>query len=58
MALDTTERETFKLLLANYKEDLVVAKQVLDTIQAVRTYIVTTVTTKNIVYIKGKTMVY
>jgi len=58
VALDTTKRETFKLLLANYKEDLVVAKQVLNTIQAIQTYIVTTVTTKNIVYIKGKTIVY
>jgi hypothetical protein len=33
--LDTAEKETFKPLLADYKEDLAVAKQVLDTIQTV-----------------------
>jgi len=58
IALDAPERETFKLLLANYKEDLAVTKQILDTIQAVRTHIVSTVGTKNIVYIKGKTTVF
>ena len=33
--LDATEKETFKLFLVDYKEDLVVAKQILDTIQTV-----------------------
>lgn len=57
-ALDAPEKETFKLLLAIYKEDLTVAKQVLDTIQTVRKHIVTTVSTKNIVYINNKNTVY
>jgi hypothetical protein len=35
LALDAAEKKTFKLLLLIYKEDLVVAKQVLDTIQTV-----------------------
>ena len=35
LALDAAEKETFKLLLLIYKEDLAVAKQVLDTIQTV-----------------------
>ena len=35
LALDAAEKETFKLLLSIYKEDLAVAKQVLDTIQTV-----------------------
>ena len=58
LALDATERETFKLLLASYKEDLAVAKQVLDTLQTVRTHIVTTVSMTNIVYINDKTTIY
>ena len=32
LALDAAKKETFKLLLLVYKEDLAVAKQVLDTI--------------------------
>src|SRR4030081_3639738 len=45
LELDLAERETFKLLLSMYKEDLAIAKQVLDTIQAVQKHIVTTVST-------------
>ena len=42
----------------DYKEDLAVAKQVLDTIQTVWNHIVTIVSTRNIVYINDKTTVY
>ena len=56
--LDGEEKETYKLLMTEYREDLAIAKQVLDTIQAVRSHIVTTVSTTNIVYIKDKTSVY
>ena len=58
LTLNVEEKETFKLLLSMYKEDLAIAKQVLDTIQIVRNHIVTTVSTTNIVYINDKTMVY
>jgi hypothetical protein len=58
LTLNTEEKETFKLLLSMYKEDLAIAKQVLDTIQTVRNHIVTTVSTTNIVYINDKTTVY
>ena len=58
LALDALEKETFKLLLSMYKEDLAIAKQVLNTIQTVRNHIVTTVSTRNIVYINDKTTVY
>jgi hypothetical protein len=58
LELDATEKETYKLFLADYKEDLAVAKQILDTIQTVRNHIVTTVSTCNIVYINDKTTVY
>lgn len=58
LELDATEKETFKLLLSDYKEDLAIAKQVLDTIQTVRKHLVTTVSMNNIVYINDKTTVY
>ena len=58
LALDAAEKETYKLLLTVYKEDLAIAKQVLDTIQAVRKHIVTTVSANNITYIDGKPTVY
>jgi hypothetical protein len=32
LALDAVEKETYKLLLTVYKEDLAIAKQVLNTI--------------------------
>jgi hypothetical protein len=58
LALDLAEKETYKLLLTVYKEDLAIAKQVLDTIQAVQKHIVTTVSASNIIYINNKTLVY
>ena len=58
LALDAAEKETYKLLLTVYKEDLAIAKQVLNTIQAVRKHIVTMVSANNITYIDGKPTVY
>ena len=58
LELDQAEKESFKILLSMYKEELAVSKQVLDIIQAVRTHIVATVSMKNITYINGKTTVY
>jgi hypothetical protein len=55
---DAAKKETYKLLLTVYKEDLAIAKQVLNTIQTVQKHIVTTVATSNITYINGKTTVY
>ena len=56
--LDLVERETYKLLLADYKEELVVVKQIHDSLQAVRTHIVTTVSATNISYIDDKPSIY
>ena len=56
--LDLDKKEIFKLLLTVYKEDLAIAKQVLNTIYVVQKHIVTTVSTCNIVYINNKTLVY
>jgi hypothetical protein len=58
LELDQTEKESYKILLSMYKEELATAKQVLDIIQAVRTHIVATVSMKNLIYINGKTTVY
>ena len=41
-----------------YKEELANTKQILDTIQTVRNYIVTTISSCNIVYINNKNIVY
>ena len=56
--LDREEKETYKLLMTEYREDLAIAKQVLDTVQVVQNHIVKTVSTSNIVYISDKTSVY
>jgi hypothetical protein len=58
LALTATKKETLKLLIAMYKEELANTKQILDMIQAVRTHIVTTVSARNIVYINNKNTVY
>jgi hypothetical protein len=58
LELDQAEKESYKILLSIYKEELAVAKQVLDIIQAVRTHIVATISMKNITYINSKTTVY
>jgi hypothetical protein len=58
LTLDLVEKETYKLLLTVYKEDLAIAKQVLNTIQAVQKHIVTIVSASNIIYINDKTLVY
>ena len=56
--LNSEEKDTYKLLMTEYREDLAIAKQILDTIQVVRNHIVKTVSTSNIVYISDKTLVY
>ena len=56
--LDPAERDIYKVLLSVYKEDLANTNKILDTIQAVRTHIVTTVSAKNITYIDDKDTVY
>ncbi len=56
--LDTTEKEMLKLSLAMYKEDLINTNKILDTIQSVCKHIITTISTRNIIYINDKTTVY
>ena len=58
VALEPAELEKYKVLLAEYREQLANVKQVLDTIQTVRTHVVTTVSASNVVYIKNATLVY
>jgi hypothetical protein len=58
LSLIVEEKEVYKLLLAMYKEEATNVKQILNTIQTVRTHIVTTVSTWNIVYINDKNTVY
>jgi len=56
--LDSEEKDTFKLLLAMYKDDLSIANRVTDVLQSIRNHIVTTVSINNIVYINNKTSIY
>ncbi len=56
--LDTTEKEMLKLSLVIYKEDLANTNKTLDTVQAICKHIVTIVSTRNIIYINDKTIVY
>ena len=58
LALMVQEKESLKLLLAIYKEELANTKHIFNTIQTVRNHIVTTVSTHNIVYINDKNTVY
>ena len=58
LTLSTQEKESYKLLLVIYKEELANTKQILDTIQTIWNYIVTIVSSCNIVYINKKTIVY
>ena len=58
LALSTQEKESYKLLLAMYKEELANTKQIHNTIQTIRNYIVTIVSSRNIVYINNKNIVY
>lgn len=51
ISLTPDERDIYKLLYSQYKEDLASAKQEIDTLKAVRTHLVTTVSKENIVYI-------
>jgi hypothetical protein len=56
--LTPAELDTYKVMLAEYREDLTTVKQVLDTLQTVQNHVVTTVSIINIVYIKDKSTVY
>jgi hypothetical protein len=56
--LTPTELDMYKVLLTEYREDLATVKQVLDTLQLVRNYVVTTVSVTNVVYIKDTSTVY
>ena len=58
LTLLVLEKESFKLLLAMYKEELANTKQILDTIQTIWNHIVTIVSSCNIVYINDKNIVY
>src|SRR5436305_15237973 len=58
LTLSAQEKESYKLLLAMYKEELANTKQILNTIQTIRNYIVTTVSSRNIVYINNKNTIY
>ena len=52
------ELDMYKVLLAEYREDLATVKQVLDTLQTVQNHVVTTISITNVVYIKDKSTVY
>ena len=58
LTLLALEKESYKLLLVMYKEELANTKQILDTIQTIWNYIVTIVSSCNIVYINNKNIVY
>ena len=52
------ELDMYKVLLAEYREDLATVKQVLDTLQTVQNHVVTTISITNVIYIKDKSTVY
>jgi hypothetical protein len=56
--LTPAELDTYKVMLAEYREDLATVKQALDTLRTVRNHVVTTISVTNIVYIKDKSTVY
>lgn len=57
-SLSSDEREIFKLIYSQYKEDLAVAKQKIDTLKSIRTHLVTSVSKKNIVCIVSKDSIH
>jgi hypothetical protein len=57
-SLTPAELDMYKVMLAEYREDLATVKQVLDTLQTVRNHVVTTISVTNVVYIKNKSTVY
>jgi len=57
-SLTLAELDMYKVLLAEYREDLATVKQVLNTLQTVRNHVVTTISITNVVYIKDKSTVY
>ena len=56
--LDVDERELFKLMYQQYREVLTQVTKTLETITRIRNFIVSTVSAKNIVYIKKTSTVY
>jgi hypothetical protein len=56
--LDTDRRGLYELMLQEYCEELSQVNKTLETISRVRSYIVSSVSVKNIVYIEGATTVY
>ena len=57
-SLTPAELDMYKVMLAEYREDLATVKQILDTLQTVRNHVVTTISVTNVVYIKNKSTVY
>ena len=57
-SLTPAELDMYKVMLAEYREDLATVKQVLDTLQTVQNHVVTTILVTNVVYIKNKSTVY
>jgi len=58
LELDLSERETYRLLLADYKEELAITNQIYTGLQNVQKHLAATVAASNIVYINDKTTVY
>jgi hypothetical protein len=56
--LDMNERELFKLMLEESHEELSQVNKILETISKIRSYIVSSVSVENIVYLENTTTVY
>jgi Mg2+ and Co2+ transporter CorA len=52
------ERDLYKLMLADYKEDQLINKQIRDAIQRILNHIVTTVSKENLYIIKDLSLVH
>ena len=57
-SLTADERDIYKLLYNEYKEDLSIAKQEIDILNTIRNHIVTTVNMEIIVYIESKETIH
>ena len=56
--LNTAEKETYKLLLADYKEESIEINRILDNLQAIQSHIVTSITSNNTAYIEDQLTVH
>jgi Mg2+ and Co2+ transporter CorA len=56
--LTVEERDLYKLMLADYKEDQLINKQIRDAIQRILDHIVTTVSKENLYIIKDLSLVH